>query len=69
MIGGFGYAEIIIVAVISLLCIGVPVVAFVLILLLGRKSESARNANGVAELRAEVARLREEIERLKKGSP
>ena len=66
---GMGYAEMIVVGLVALLCVGLPIVAVVFILLLQRRPGSGDVANNIMELRAEVGRLREEVERLKKGTP
>jgi hypothetical protein len=60
---GLGPQEIVILLLIGLL----PVIAVVVALSLTRRSESTYNADAVVELRAELARLREEVDRRKDG--
>jgi cell division protein FtsB len=64
---GLGMQEIVILLVIGLLLVAGPILAVVVVLSLVRRSEPTGNRDAVAELRAEVHRLREEVERLKKG--
>jgi ubiquinone biosynthesis protein UbiJ len=65
---GLGPQEIVILLLMGLMSVGGPVLAVVVALYLTRRSEGTVNPDAVAELRAEVERLREECERLKKGS-
>jgi hypothetical protein len=66
---GLGMHEVIILLVIGLMLVAGPIVAVLVVLSLARRSEGTGKPDAVAELRAEVGRLREEVERLKKGSP
>jgi hypothetical protein len=63
---GLGIAEIIILGVIGLVVVIAPVAVLVVVLGATRKSQ-ASNANEVAQLRAEIVRLNDEIDRLKSG--
>jgi hypothetical protein len=65
---GLGMQEIIILLVIGLMLVGGPILAVVVVLSLARRSEGTGKPDAVGELRAEVQRLREEVESLKKGS-
>jgi hypothetical protein len=65
---GLGPSEMIVLFLIGLMLVGGPIIAVVVALSLVRRSEGARSPDGVPELRAKVARLREEVERLKRGS-
>ncbi len=61
---GLGAMELIVLAAIALLGIGVAGIVFVAVFAGSRKS--GEGGNEVMELRAEVKRLRDEVERLKK---
>jgi hypothetical protein len=63
---GIGTQEMIILLLVGALMFVVPVVAVALAVSLVRRSERSRGQDGGAEIRAEVKRLREEVERLKK---
>jgi hypothetical protein len=65
---GLGMQEIIILLVIGLMLVGGPILAIFIVLSFARKSDGTGKIDSVADLRAEVQRLREEVERLKKGS-
>ena len=62
---GIGIMELLILAAIGLVCIGVPVIIVIAVLIANRKQASGA-WNEVAQLREENIKLREEIERLKK---
>jgi hypothetical protein len=57
--------HLLILLVLGLLVIGIPIIAIVLVV---RLVGSSQNRGSAADLQAEVQRLREEVERLKKGS-
>jgi hypothetical protein len=57
-----------IVAVVGLTLFGAPVLVIVLLLSQRRRSAGSSHTDEVAELHAEIDRLRAEAERLKKGS-
>jgi len=63
-----GPLEIVILLLIAALSIGLPVIAILVVLFLVRRSRRPGSPDELTELRAEVARLRDELERLKKGT-
>lgn len=65
---GLGAQEIIILLVVGLMLVGGPTLAIVVALSFARNSAGNAQRDPVADLRAEVRQLREEVERLKKGS-
>lgn len=65
---GLGVPELFVLLILGLMLVGGPIMAVAIVLSMAKKGDAAGRPDSVADLRAEVQRLREDVERLKKGS-
>jgi hypothetical protein len=63
-----GAQELLILLVIGVLLVGGPILAIIIVVSLTRRKGPANDPGAVGELQSEVKRLREDVERLKRGT-